>query len=71
MRSRIRIIPLLASILLASGTPLGADRGPDDRRSPTGSSSFCKVCKTGKACADSCIARSSTCSTGRGCACNG
>jgi hypothetical protein len=31
----------------------------------------CKVCKKGKACGDSCIARSKTCHKGRGCACDG
>jgi len=32
--------------------------------------SCCKVCRTGKACGDSCIARSKTCTKPRGCACN-
>lgn len=31
----------------------------------------CKVCKKGKACGDSCIARDRTCTKGKGCACNG
>lgn len=31
----------------------------------------CKICTTGKACGDSCIARSNTCHKGGGCACNG
>lgn len=31
----------------------------------------CKVCKKGKACGDSCIARDKNCKKGRGCACNG
>ncbi len=31
----------------------------------------CKVCSTGKACGDSCIARWKTCHKGKGCACNG
>lgn len=31
----------------------------------------CKVCKKGKACGDSCIAKSKTCTKGSGCACNG
>lgn len=34
-------------------------------------SGCCKVCTTGKACGNSCIARSKTCHKGRGCACNG
>ena len=31
----------------------------------------CKTCSAGKACGDSCIAKSSTCKKGRGCACDG
>lgn len=31
----------------------------------------CKVCRTGKACGDSCISRDKTCHVGGGCACNG
>lgn len=33
--------------------------------------SCCKVCKKGKACGDSCIARDKRCTKGKGCACNG
>jgi len=35
------------------------------------SSGCCKICRTGKACGDTCIARWKTCHVGRGCACNG
>ncbi|EKE83901.1 hypothetical protein [Idiomarina xiamenensis] len=31
----------------------------------------CKVCRKGKACGDSCIARNKTCRKGAGCACDG
>lgn len=31
----------------------------------------CRVCRTGKACGNSCISRSYTCHQGAGCACNG
>lgn len=31
----------------------------------------CKVCRAGKACGDTCIARNKTCHVGRGCACDG
>jgi hypothetical protein len=31
----------------------------------------CRVCKAGKACGDSCIARDKTCHKGKGCACDG
>jgi hypothetical protein len=32
--------------------------------------SCCKQCDKGKACGDSCIAKSSTCHEGEGCACD-
>jgi hypothetical protein len=35
------------------------------------STGCCKVCRTGKACGDSCIAANKTCHKGRGCACDG
>ena len=35
------------------------------------SQSCCKVCRTGKACGDSCISRDKTCNSPPGCACNG
>ncbi|MGI9038087.1 MAG: SH3 domain-containing protein [Gemmatimonadota bacterium] len=38
---------------------------------PVRSRSCCKVCRTGKACGNSCISRSYTCRKGAGCACNG
>lgn len=31
----------------------------------------CKICKAGKACGDTCIAKEHTCTKGQGCACNG
>lgn len=31
----------------------------------------CRVCSTGKACGNSCIARWKTCHKGKGCACDG
>lgn len=31
----------------------------------------CRVCRTGKACGDSCISRNNNCNRGRGCACQG
>lgn len=39
--------------------------------SPTAANGCCKVCKTGKACGDTCINSTDTCSKGKGCACNG
>ena len=37
----------------------------------SGSAGCCKICRTGKACGDTCISRSHTCHKGPGCACNG
>ncbi len=34
-------------------------------------SGCCRICTTGKACGDSCIAQNETCRVGSGCACNG
>ncbi len=32
---------------------------------------YCKTCKKGKACGDSCIAKDKTCHQPKGCACDG
>jgi hypothetical protein len=70
MRKRIAFLPLLF-LALSSFSPVltacnGDPSGPGDP-----SRSCCRVCKTGKACGDSCIARDKTCRVGPGCACNG
>lgn len=36
-----------------------------------GAGGCCRICSTGKACGNSCIARSKTCHKGKGCACDG
>lgn len=45
----------------------------ENEEKPSGapSSSCCKVCRSGKACGDSCIDSSKSCNVGRGCACDG
>jgi hypothetical protein len=58
------------SILLPFLLLLGVPAGTSCADSPTGGG-CCKVCKTGKACGDSCISKSDTCHVGAGCACNG
>ena len=40
-------------------------------RAASGAFACCKVCKAGKACGDSCIARDKACHKGKGCACDG
>lgn len=66
----------------ASPTPIPTVR-PTPRRTPTPTArpsprptpdpepQCCRVCRTGKACGDSCISRDKTCHTSGGCACNG
>ena len=66
----------------ASPTPIPTAR-PTPRRTPTPTArpsprptpdpepQCCRVCRTGKACGDSCISRDKTCHTSGGCACNG
>jgi hypothetical protein len=58
---------LAASLLVGGATPLISAC----ESSPTGGAGCCRVCKEGKACGDSCIARDKTCNVGPGCACNG
>ncbi len=68
MRRTLSLIPLLAALLFTSSAPpaRACEINP-----ATGVTSCCKVCKGGKACGDSCIARNKSCNKGRGCACNG
>lgn len=63
---KLRLVgSLLFALAAASGPPLSAacaknGVGPG----------CCRVCSTGKACGDTCIAASATCHVGTGCACN-
>lgn len=41
------------------------------RTAPAPRRTCCKICRKGKACGNSCIARNKTCRKGPGCACNG
>lgn len=60
---------LLAALLLALVTVGGpvATAACGDSSGPN----CCRVCRTGKACGDSCIPVENTCNTPPGCACNG
>ena len=59
---------ILAGLALASAATLGA-------AAPVCGTAYaaacCKICKAGKACGDSCIARNKACHKGKGCACDG
>ncbi len=70
-----RLFLLLASLLLLPGgaalTGCDASDPAGPIGPPTGGSSCCRVCTTGRACGDSCINRNYTCNQPPGCACNG
>lgn len=63
-----RLGPLSLVLVLTSSAPLmtACSDGPTG---PSGT--CCKVCRSGKACGDTCIAKDKTCNTSGGCACNG
>lgn len=60
----LRLIPLLTLLLLSGSvsTACGDSTGPNG---------CCRVCREGKPCGDSCIARDKQCNAGPGCACSG
>lgn len=60
-------VPQLPAALTDVLPPPAIDQSP----MPTPVQGCCKVCRKGKACGDTCIARSDTCHVGGGCACNG
>lgn len=69
---------LLPAAVLAGATPQPGSPPTEARQicitvDGTASSAqrCCKVCKKGKACGDTCIAKEKTCHKGAGCACNG
>ena len=51
--------------------PLLKKDAPPRPKTTVRSRPCCKICRKGKACGDSCIARNKTCRKGPGCACNG
>ncbi len=56
------------SVVTPPTATTAASRATD---SPAPARSCCKVCRSGKACGDTCIAANRTCRVGPGCACNG
>jgi hypothetical protein len=63
-----RIIRLLVVLVLTAAASSGPMAGCA-KKDATGA--CCKVCRTGKACGDTCIDASLTCQVPGGCACNG
>ena len=64
MLRRLRLAPVLALILLTASIPAATACG-------TLGGGCCRVCRTGKPCGDSCIARDKNCTKSGGCACSG
>ena len=64
---------LLVATILTLTTPSLAEDAPAALASPPAGQTeeCCKVCRKGKACGDTCIARDKTCRVGPGCACDG
>jgi hypothetical protein len=65
------VIFVLPVLLLSSSTPALGDCTRPVSGVPSRPSACCKVCRKGKACGDSCIARDKVCRKGPGCACDG
>ncbi len=65
---RVRLLAALAMFAVGPGAlePCGSQASAG-----TFGYACCKVCKKGKACGDSCIARDKQCHQPRGCACDG
>lgn len=66
MRRILRLVLVLAVPLLLTGGGATATAGCSSVQG-----SCCRVCDQGKACGDTCIEATDTCTAGAGCACNG
>lgn len=64
---------ILAAASVAADEPTSISTPHDDALGNVDdvSAKCCKVCRKGKACGDSCIAKSKQCHKGPGCACDG
>jgi hypothetical protein len=65
------VLDTLLAAVAPAPTSAPASRATPSPDPPPQRRACCRVCRTGKACGDSCIARSLTCRKGAGCACNG
>lgn len=66
--SAISVLAALEEAKGAAAEPCQLEAGTGDMLLAQG---CCRVCRTGKACGNSCISRNYTCRQPRGCACNG
>lgn len=66
------VLRLLTPIVpLAQPTIPSTTQQPSAPPPPPAQAGCCRVCRTGRACGDSCISRSNACHRGQGCACQG
>ncbi len=69
---RCRLLAVAAApLLVAAGAPVCAAISTTHSAAAYAVTQCCKLCKKGKACGDTCIAKNKKCSKPRGCACNG
>lgn len=64
MKRTLRLPAILIVLFLSASAPMMTSC--DDSTGVC-----CRVCREGKACGDSCIAKDKQCNAGPGCACNG
>lgn len=66
---------LVSDLVIQPGEELGCEARDQSQGASESenlaNSGCCKICTVGKACGDTCISRSYTCTKGRGCACDG
>lgn len=62
LASMLKLVPIL--FLLGGAATSGCSDATGPRRG------CCKICSQGKACGDTCIAKTDTCHSATGCACN-
>lgn len=67
MRLALTFLRSAALLLVTASAPVATLACKDS----TGPGGCCKVCKTGKPCGNTCIAKTETCHVGSGCACQG
>lgn len=65
------LLTALTLALCLSLAPATLASAPKPKPTPTRPAGCCKACHKGKACGNTCIKKSNTCTQPKGCACNG
>lgn len=71
--ARILVAAIVTASLSVAFAASADDARDEDRPTPTSCTppiKCCRICSTGKACGNTCIAASKNCKKGRGCACD-